>query len=234
VAASPSYVYIDFAIDIRVYDTFSRSQATELVENAIRSALSFDNVDFGERITLGRIYSIITGTGGVQHASITQMDRRGDTGDTDVILAPGEIPLMGTINISATGGTSDQGLAYSVIGGSGTGETPGLPGTPIIVGGSGDYDPEGETFHIVLSWPAADNATHYFVVAQYIASNHTDIVATYTVGPTDNVDAFAFDLPKNAAPYLRFTAQAYNGDIGPIPAAVGDGNQSIDYDTTIL
>lgn len=99
----PTYVPINVTANVNVLPQFQQEATRLEVEKAVKSVVAFDNVDFGDRVTISEMYKAIMAVTGVDYAVVTVLSRTG-TGLADVQMASAEIPSQGTITITATGG----------------------------------------------------------------------------------------------------------------------------------
>lgn len=99
----PTYVPINVTVAVNVLPQFNRETIRLDVEKSIRSVLAYNNVAFGQRVTLSEMYKAINGVTGVDYAVVSVLSRTA-TGLADVQLADNEIPSAGTITVTATGG----------------------------------------------------------------------------------------------------------------------------------
>lgn len=100
----PTYVGIDVTVDLAVKASYNNDRVTRAVELGVVKLLAFDNTDFGYRVTLSQIYSLINTTEGVDYGIITLLRKTGEgAGVADVQLDDDEIPdpTVGTITINA-------------------------------------------------------------------------------------------------------------------------------------
>lgn len=100
----PVYVPIDITVDVVVRSEFIRGAVESQVEAALVALLDFENVDFAELIPLSQVYDEVNGVDGVSYATVTELDRDGVGGVENIQLEPFEIPVVGTIEVNATGG----------------------------------------------------------------------------------------------------------------------------------
>jgi uncharacterized phage protein gp47/JayE len=94
-------------IVIECWPRYSRASVLYDVQQALKTMLSFANVDFGMRLTLSDFYRTILDVDGVRYASIPMVARSdaAQTGTADVVFRAWEIPKVGSIsNITMTGG----------------------------------------------------------------------------------------------------------------------------------
>lgn len=102
--ADPTYLPLTITVDVDVLPNYSRAVVALAAENAINNLLSFENVDFGYRISLSKIYDVVQSVPGVNYAAVTELSDDGLGGVADVVPAATEIPTAGTTTINATGG----------------------------------------------------------------------------------------------------------------------------------
>lgn len=103
--ADPAYVPVNVTVNpLNVLDQYSRTNVEIAVANAVKELFEIENVDFGFRVTLSQVYRAIQGVPGVDYAVVTELNRTG-TGLVDGIpLASNEIPVVGTVTVTSTGG----------------------------------------------------------------------------------------------------------------------------------
>ncbi|MGW0626227.1 baseplate J/gp47 family protein [Streptomyces sp. NPDC002758] len=94
-------------ITVECWPRYSRASVLYDVQQALKTMLSFANVDFGMRLTLSDFYKTILNVDGVRYVNIP-MTARADaaqTGTADIVMRAWEIPKIGNIsNITMTGG----------------------------------------------------------------------------------------------------------------------------------
>lgn len=100
----PIYVNIDISANVHVREEFNRTSVRRAVEAAIAEMFRFDIVDFGFLVAISHVYDVINGVEGVEHATVTLLDRAGGAGAANVQLDAFEIPLLGTVSITPSGG----------------------------------------------------------------------------------------------------------------------------------
>lgn len=77
------------------------------VERAIDELFEFDNVFFGQRLTLGQLYRIILNTSGVDYCTIETFDTAGGVDlETSILINELKLPKKGGINVTVIGGIS--------------------------------------------------------------------------------------------------------------------------------
>lgn len=102
--ADPTYVKIDITIDLVVAPQYNQKSIEAAVKKSVLATLTYDSVDFGERVTVGGTFSAITSVIGVGYATITVLARSGGLTMADIQLADNEIPVPGVITLNTTGG----------------------------------------------------------------------------------------------------------------------------------
>lgn len=102
--ADPTYVKIDIELDLVVAPQYNQKSTEAAVKKAILATLAYDNVDFGDRVTVGETFAAVTSVIGVGYGTLTMVARQGNTGVADVQLAANEIPVPGDITLTTTGG----------------------------------------------------------------------------------------------------------------------------------
>lgn len=100
----PSYVDIDIDVDIQVRDEYVRAQVQTQVEQAVVDLLDFARVDFAYFIPVSDVYDAVASIPGVAFSNVTVLDRDAGTGKINIQLEDAEIPVVGTVEITATGG----------------------------------------------------------------------------------------------------------------------------------
>jgi uncharacterized phage protein gp47/JayE len=104
-ASSITWRPIDVAVTINVVPTYVALYVEREVEAAIDNLFAFNNVRFGQTISLGRLYRAIVGVRGVEYATITVLDDAGDTSvETTITVGDYELPKKGTVNVTVVGG----------------------------------------------------------------------------------------------------------------------------------
>lgn len=96
--ASPVRVYAAPTHRNLVVDQAVRTQLTNLLRSP--------DLTFGSRVTVGQIYTALATLPGVINVTIPMMARADATqsGIDDIVLAPWELPVLGTVNLVTTGG----------------------------------------------------------------------------------------------------------------------------------
>ena len=107
VAAASSITWrpIDLTVTVNVLASHVAAFVKRDVEAVIDNLFSFDNVRFGQTISLGRVYRSIMGVRGVDYANITVLDDAGATNvETTITVGDYELPKKGTVNVTVVGG----------------------------------------------------------------------------------------------------------------------------------
>lgn len=102
--ADPAYVPLDISLELVVAPQYNRRVIENEVRSALVSLLSYDNVAFGQRVTVGAVFSAVNTVLGVGYSTVQILARSGMTGSSDVQLAAHEIPVPGTVSIASSGG----------------------------------------------------------------------------------------------------------------------------------
>lgn len=102
--ADPTYVKIDVTFDLVVAPQYNQKSIEGAVKAAVTDFLAYDAVGFGERVTIGGLFSVINSIIGVGYATVNKLARTGQTGTVDVQLASNEIPVLGVLTVVTTGG----------------------------------------------------------------------------------------------------------------------------------
>ena len=106
----PSTVYTDrvcLTFQIFVKSSYIQYVVSSAVSTALDTLFSFDNTDFGKRLTIGEVYRLVMAVDGVDYVSITAFNTVGDASLTQVVSAASTRLLQkGIITITATGGVT--------------------------------------------------------------------------------------------------------------------------------
>lgn len=183
----PVYVPINISVSIQVADSYTQSAVSNAVGNALANLLNFDNVNFGQRVTVSDVYRAVVSVEGVVYASVDLLARSG-SGAADVVLASNEIPTASgaTQNINVTGG----GISAASGGASGTGAEsviPTAPGAPVIDSITCGVTPNNHQFAMTLHWAGSTGATVYAVILDFY--NGSTYVGSMTAGMTNATNA---------------------------------------------
>lgn len=104
-AAAPSYVAVDITADVVVSPQYSRASAITQINAALADLLAFDNTSFAQRVNLSQVFHQIMSVTGVYYLNISKLARGGGSGVTDLVMSDNEIPIIGTVTLTVTGGT---------------------------------------------------------------------------------------------------------------------------------
>lgn len=102
--ADPTYVKIDISFHLVVAPQYNQKTVEAAVLAAVTNVLAYDNVDFAERVTVGAIFTAINSVVGVGYATLDVLARSGGSTAADVQLASNEIPVLGTLTSTTSGG----------------------------------------------------------------------------------------------------------------------------------
>jgi hypothetical protein len=93
-------------VQIGVLPRYRRQNVVLAVTQALQGLFAPGIVGFGSRVSLSHVYETIQSTPGVDWANVTLMARNDlpQAGTTDVLCRDWEIPVCGSINLSAIGG----------------------------------------------------------------------------------------------------------------------------------
>lgn len=94
------------ALTVKAYDNVKQGVVKANVETAIRSLLALSNVNFGQRLTVSDLYAAIMSVPGVQYVNIPMFARSdaAQSGTADVVCRDWEIPQLGNLFVTVTGG----------------------------------------------------------------------------------------------------------------------------------
>lgn len=111
--AAPTMVGVNLGksgspIAVSVYANYKRAVVQAEVEKALKRMLTFENVDFGIRLTVSDFYAAIMSVPGVQFVSIPMIARAdaSQSGTADMVFRPWEIPVLGNLVVTSSGGLS--------------------------------------------------------------------------------------------------------------------------------
>lgn len=80
------------------------------VKTAIDELFAFDNVFFGQRLTLGQLYRIILNVPGVDYCNVTVFDVSGSAGlQPSILIDPLKLPKKGVVTLTMNGGITTSG-----------------------------------------------------------------------------------------------------------------------------
>jgi len=93
---------------VQVYGRYKQSAVLYNVQQAIRTMLGLTSVDFGMRLTVSDFYAAIMSVEGVQYVTIPIVVRSdaAQSGTSDMIFRDWELPVLGTLVVTASGGAS--------------------------------------------------------------------------------------------------------------------------------
>lgn len=97
----------DSPVQVYVLAQYNRAAVQQAVVKAVTDLLSFPNTDFGQRLTLSKVYHhTIQNVPGVDYVVVPVLARQSDPapGAGDLTFASNEIPVLGSISVSSTGG----------------------------------------------------------------------------------------------------------------------------------
>jgi uncharacterized phage protein gp47/JayE len=104
-ASSITWEPIDVVVNVFVNERYVSNWVKRDVESAIAQLFAFENVFFGQRLTLGQLYRIIFNVPGVEYAVITTFDLAGDTAvQDDILIDPLRLPKRGSVVLNMSGG----------------------------------------------------------------------------------------------------------------------------------
>lgn len=96
---------IKVAVNVVVNDRFVSNWVKSDVEDAIDELFDFDNVFFGQRLTLGQLYRIILNVPGVEYCTVTTFDlESGSSLQTNILVDELRLPKKGTVTLTMSGG----------------------------------------------------------------------------------------------------------------------------------
>lgn len=99
----PTYTPVNITAVVDVLDNYSREAVRQTVANRIASLLDLTRVDFAFRVALSDVYEVIAKVEGVDYGTINVLSKTA-VGLADVQTGQFEIPVAGTITVTATGG----------------------------------------------------------------------------------------------------------------------------------
>jgi hypothetical protein len=88
---------------------YRQSVVKRNAETALAEILSFDNVNFADRISLHYVIEALAGASGVSYSNVTLLARAdaSQSGTNDAVFLVNEIPKEGTVTITVSGGIVD-------------------------------------------------------------------------------------------------------------------------------
>lgn len=113
--AGPEVIKVNFGVasgnqqvKVEVAPRFSRTTVTNEVKKALQRVLSVTRTDFGMRLTLADVYAELKTVPGLQYVSIPMFARAdaSQSGSADIQFRDWEIPAVGNIVLTVTGGVN--------------------------------------------------------------------------------------------------------------------------------
>lgn len=107
VIAAPTITWnpIDITVSVHVNERSVSNWVLRDCEAAVNELFAFDNVFFGQRITLGQVYRILLNVPGVDYVILTRFDDAGGSAVEEFILTDEtELPKKGTVVFNMVGG----------------------------------------------------------------------------------------------------------------------------------
>lgn len=197
-------VPVNVSCSVTVLSSYNQAAVKNNVTNAIKALFAFSNVNFGQRVAVSDVYTAINSVEGVDFATLTVLSTT--TGVADVVMAPFQIPVLGTLALTMSGGVTGTTFAdpASIL--------PGIPVAPTI---TGQTCPAGTgyagAFHMQVDWPVVTNATSYGVILDFY---NTGAVYLGTVnGGTFTTNTATLDLAfvSTTATSVHVKIRAING-----------------------
>lgn len=107
----PSQVPVNFGttvdpLAVEVWPTYSRTTVQYQVEQAIKALVSFGNADLGQRMSVSDVYKTVMDVAGVRYVDIPMVarDDAAQTGTADIQFRAWEMPVLGELHVTTTGG----------------------------------------------------------------------------------------------------------------------------------
>lgn len=94
---NPTYVPVNITATVKVYDNYQQSAVRGEVETALADFFKFESRKFGEDVYLSDLYQVIMDVEGVRSVSFTAPSG-------DVTINDGEIPELGAVTLTMSGG----------------------------------------------------------------------------------------------------------------------------------
>jgi hypothetical protein len=111
--AGPTFVTVNVGavatpIAIEAWPSYQNSVVKFACEQAIRALFSTANIDFGEKLTVSDFYFALRAVPGVRYITIPMIARADapQSGTADIVCKPWEIPTLGALQVTVTGGVS--------------------------------------------------------------------------------------------------------------------------------
>lgn len=100
----PTYVPVNITLaPLNVLPQYSRTLVRQAAENALADLFDFNSVTFGQRVTLSSVYRALANVEGLDYVVVTVLSTTG-SGLADIELDPDQIPSLGTVTSTLTGG----------------------------------------------------------------------------------------------------------------------------------
>jgi len=110
VADTVQWTPIDIQATIFVNERAVSNWVLRDVQDAIDELFDFDNVFFGQRLTLGQLYRIILNVPGVDYCTITTFDFAGSgSAQSSILIDPLKLPKKGSVVLNMSGGITTSG-----------------------------------------------------------------------------------------------------------------------------
>jgi hypothetical protein len=101
----PVMVPVTIGINLFINEAYKQASVAKVVSDSIASLLSYQNVNFNQRVTMQSIAAVINRIPGVDYSTITDLYGHEDvSGMADVQCEVNEIPYLDTLDIVASGG----------------------------------------------------------------------------------------------------------------------------------
>lgn len=95
---------IDLTVTAYLSDNVVALYAKRDIETAIDNLFRFDNVNFGQTMSLGQFYRAIMNVYGVNYATISVFDNDGSSVEESITVDPLSLPKKGTVVVTVSGG----------------------------------------------------------------------------------------------------------------------------------
>lgn len=104
-AATVDWQPIDVSVTLFVNERYVQNWVKRDVAAAIDDLFSFDNVFFGQRLTLGQLHRLVLNVAGVDYAQVTVFDVAGDTDvENSIVVNELKLPKKGDVVLTMSGG----------------------------------------------------------------------------------------------------------------------------------
>lgn len=103
-ATSITWDTVDVTATVTVKDNYIQSEVETAVGLSIDELFKFENVKFGQIITLGELYQKILATDGVSYAVVSVFDNNGTALETTIAINAAQLPKKGTVTLTMSGG----------------------------------------------------------------------------------------------------------------------------------